>query len=135
MAQNTQPIFPLVPKINFGFVTTANTAKDGTGTIVPVFTAGAFGSRLDTIRIRARGTNVATVLRVFINNGQTNTTATNNTLFTERTIASTTLSEVAALAETEISFTTALPAGYVVFVTIGTTIAAGLNVTGVGGDY
>ena len=75
------------------------------------------------------------MLRVFLNNGSTNATAANNTLYTESTIAATTLSEVAALADTEISMLLPLPAGYKVNITIGTTVAAGLAVTGVGGRY
>ncbi len=132
---NTSPIYSGTPNVGWGTVTTANTAKDGTGTVVTVFTAGADGGRCDYVRVRALGTNTATVLRVFINNGSTNATATNNTLFTEATIASTTLSEVAALAETTINLGVALDAGYKINITIGTTVAAGLAVTGVGGDY
>jgi len=80
MTANTQPIFPLTPKVSWGTVTTANTAKDGTGTVVTVFTAGADGSRIDQIKVRALGTNVATVIRFFVNNGSTNATAANNSL-------------------------------------------------------
>lgn len=129
------PIFPQTPKISWGNIATANTAKDGTGTVVTVFTAGANGSRLDTIKVRALGTNVATVLRIFINNGSTNATAGNNTLYHEVTIAATTLSEVAALADTEIALDLALPIGYKINITIGTTVAAGLQVAAVAGDY
>lgn len=135
MAANTAPIYPLTPNVAWGTVATANTAKDGTGTVVTVFTAGANGARVDKVKIRAAGTNIATVLRVFINNGSTNATAGNNTLFMEATIAITTLSEVAALADNEILLGLVLPAGYKVNITIGTTIAAGLAVTGVGGDF
>lgn len=132
---NTTPIYSGNPNTAWGTVATANTAKDGTGTVVTVFTAGADGGRVDYLRIRAAGTNIATVLRVFINNGSTNATPANNTLFTESTIAATTLSEVAALAETTITLGLSLDAGYKILITIGTTVAAGLAVTGVGGDY
>lgn len=132
---NTKPIYSAQPVIGFGVVATANTAKDGTGTVVTVFTAGSAGGRIERIKVRAKGTNVATVLRVFINNGSDPTTATNNTLFTEATIAATTLSEVAALADNEIVMNLALPAGYKINVTIGTTVSAGLHVTGIGGSY
>lgn len=145
MAANTQPIFPLTPKVSWGTVTTANTAKDGTGTVVTVFTAGADGSRIDQIKVRALGTNVATVLRFFVNNGSTNATAANNSLIHETTIASTTLSETAALTDNNITISVNttetvvpipyLPAGYKINVTIGTTVAAGLQITVHGGDY
>ena len=133
---NTKPIYSSVPIINWGTVAAANTAKDGTGTVVTVFTADASnGGRVEKLKVRAAGTNVATVLRVFINNGSTNATPANNTLYTEATIAATTLSEVAALADTEIALNLALPAGYKINITIGTAVAAGLAVTGVGGKY
>lgn len=145
MPANTTPIFPLTPDIQWGKLTTANTAKDGTGTVVTVFTAGANGSKIDQIKVRALGTNVATVLRLFVNNGNANTVADNNSLIHEVTIPATTLSEVAALADTDITITkntteTAvpipyLPAGYKLNATIGTTIAAGIQITVHGADY
>ena len=136
MAANTVPIFPIAGQISFGTITTANTAKDGTGTVVTVFTADATnGSRIDSIVVRPKGTNVATVLRVFINNGADNTVSANNTLFAERTIPASTLSEVAELAGTTVTMNLVLPAGYKVNCTIGTTVAAGLALTAVGGKY
>jgi hypothetical protein len=137
MAANTNPVFPLTPKISWsGLLQTANTAKDGTGTVELVATAHATnGSRLDYLRVRAVGTNVATVLRVFINNGSDPTVAGNNVLFTEATIAATTLSEVAALTEYTIPLDLPLPPGYRVYCAIGTTVAAGLRITAVFADY
>jgi hypothetical protein len=143
MAGNTAPIYSRIGDIQWGsLITTANTAKDGTGTVVTIFTADATnGGRVERIRIRAAGTNVATVLRVFVNNGSTNTTASNNSLLTEITVAATTLSEVAALTIVEIPNSVdgilplVLPPGYKLNITIGTTISAGLYVTAIGGKY
>jgi hypothetical protein len=136
MPANTAPIYSRTPQVEWGTINTANTAKDGTGTVVTVFTADASeGGRVEKLKVRALGTNVATVLRVFINNGSTNATAANNTLYAEATIAATTLSEVAALADTEITLGLPLPPGYKLNITIGTTVAAGLHVTAVGGKY
>jgi hypothetical protein len=135
MAANTDPIFTKTPKIAWGTITTANTAKDGTGTVVTIFTAGADGARVDRIVARALGTNVATVLRVFINNGSDSTVAANNTLVAEKTLPSTTLSEVAELANQEVAGTWVLPAGYKINITIGTTVAAGYAVSAHGGDF
>lgn len=144
MPANTSPLFPLTPKVSWAPLTAANTAKDGTGTVATVFTAGANGARIDQIKVRALGTNVATVLRLFVNNGSANSSAANNALIHEATIAATTLSEVAALADNDITITKGanvvppiqfLPAGYKLNVTIGTTVAAGLEVTVFGADY
>lgn len=135
MAANTSPIFALTPVIGYGTVATANTAKDGTGTVVTVFTAGADGAFVEDITFRAAGTNVATVARVFINNGSTNATATNNTLFKEITLPATTLSETVELPDIVLNINKRLPAGYKLNITIGTTVSAGYAVTACGGDY
>jgi hypothetical protein len=134
--QNRYPSYPLVPNNDWGTVLTANTAKDGTGTQVTVFTANATnGSRVDRMKIRRSGTNVATVLRVFINNGATNATPANNTLYTELTVPACTVSEVAAQDDLEIALDMALDPGFKINVTVGTTIAAALHVTVEGGDF
>ena len=136
MAVTALPIFAQTPVFTVGAtVTTANTAKDGTGTVVLLYTAGSNGSRLDTIKVRSTGTAVATVIRIFVNNGATNVTATNNSLYVEATIAATTLSEVAALTDNVITMNISLPATYRVYATIGTSVATPLQVSAVGGDY
>jgi len=138
MAANTNPIYTLSPDIQWGTtaITTANTAKDGTGTVLTAFTADATnGGYVQKIRFRAAGTNVATVARVFINNGGTNATAANNILYEDITLPATTNSEVAQLTNQEIILNFALPPGYKLNVTIGTTVAAGYYVTIIGGKY
>jgi hypothetical protein len=146
MAANTAPIFTLAPDVQWGIadgnggsagpLKTANTAKDGTGTVLTVFTADATnGGFVQRIKARPVGTNTASVLRVFLNNGSTNATIANNALFAELTLAATTLSEVGALASYEEFLNFALPIGYKLNVTLGTTVAAGYVVTVIGGKY
>jgi hypothetical protein len=138
MPANTDPIYSRLADVQWGATTvaTANTAKDGTGTVLTVFTADATnGGYVQRIRFRAAGTNVATVARVFINNGSANSTAANNILWDEITLSATTLSEVAALATYELPLNFALPAGYKINVTVGTTVSAGYYVTVIGGKY
>lgn len=137
MAAGTTPIFCAAPResgITTG--TSANTAKDGTGTVATVFTAGGNGSKVDEIRFLHMGTNVATAVRIFVNNGSTNATAANNNLIFELTMAANTASEVAAQVFQVITFSNlVLPAGYKLNVTIGTAIASGIMVTALGGDF
>ena len=145
MAANTAPIYTLTPHIEWGStdgnggaagsLKTANTAKDGTGTVLTVFTAGVDGSYIQEIRARAAGTNVASVLRVFLNNGSTNATLANNILIAELPLPATTLTEVAALSDYTIQIQRAIPAGYTLNVTLGTTVAAGYFVSCFGGNY
>ena len=137
MAANTNPIYSLAPSIQWGAtaLATANTAMDGTGTVLTVFTAGSEGSYVSRMRFRAIGTNIATVARVFINNGSTNATPANNVLFSEITLAATTASANSALAEYEMPLGFALPAGYKLNVTVGTTVASGYMISVLGGVY
>ena len=147
MAQNTNPIFPLIPVNSWVSGTaatagtaglTANTTTDLTsGTIYgPIETAGAVeGSRLDFIKVRALGTNVATVIRIWLNNGSVTTTAANNTLYLERTLSSTTVSQTAEQPDIILPLNISLAAGYRVYATFGTAVAAGFHLTAIGGDY
>jgi len=147
MAQNTSPIFPLTP-INTWVSgvaanaatpgVTANTTKDLTsGTIYgPIFTGKAVdGSRLDFIKVRPLGTNVATVVRIWINNGSATGTAANNTLYLERTLSSTTNSETAEQPDIALPMSISIPAGYRIYATFGTAVAAGFHLTAIAGDY
>ena len=136
MAANTTPIFVLTPKTDWSTVIqTANTAMDGTGTVLTCFTAGADGGFVNRLTVRALGTNVATVLRVFLNNGDTNATAANNALLVDISLPATTASNTTALNPVDIPLNIAIPAGYKLNITIGTTVAAGYLVTAIGGDY
>lgn len=138
MAANVSPIYSLLGSVQWGssVLQTANTALDGTGTVLTTFTADATnGGYVQRIRFRAAGTNVATVARVFINNGSANSTPANNILWDEITLPATTASAVAALLNQELYFGFALPPGYVINVTVGTTVAAGYYVTVIGGKY
>lgn len=146
MTQNTSPIFTLTPRVSWGSVDdnsgatagpvlSANVAMDGTGFVTPVFTAGANGSYIQRLIARPVGTNVVTVMRVFLNNGSTNATQANNVLIGEITLPATTAIATAALQGVELAFNFAIPAGYVVNVTLGTAVAAGYRVSIVGGDY
>jgi hypothetical protein len=145
LTANQNPIFTLVPDIQWGSadgnggtagpLKTQNTAVDGTGTVLTVFTAGANGSYVSKLIARPAGTNIATVLRVFINNGSTNATAANNILIGEATLPASTANAAAALQPVELPLNFALPAGYKINVTLGTTVAAGYCASVFGGDY
>lgn len=61
--------YAATPRAALGQVSVANTARDGTGTLATIFTAGASGSRIDDIYIQATGTTTAGVVRLFIHDG------------------------------------------------------------------
>lgn len=135
MAANTAPIFPLTPKATWATITAANIAKDGTGVVNNICTAGANGAFVENIRAMSLGTNVATVLRIFLNNGASSAVAANNTLLYEKTLPATTLTEVAAQAEQVITLNRAIPAGYKLNAVLATAVAAGVAVAVTSGDY
>lgn len=125
-------------------------AYDGTeaaGTAMALaYTVGANGGRVDKVIVRPSGTNgaapstasAATCLRVWVNNGSANTTAGNNALVAEATIATFTPSAVAALAGYEIPLNLVLPAGYKIFVGIATAVGGtndALAVSCFGADF
>ena len=128
MPANTNPIFPLVPKCGAATLTTAATEKDGS-TATSLLVAGENGTRLERIVAKPIGTNVATVLRLFM------TGTGYNTIIAEQTIAESTASEVEALAEYIIALDYALPVGATLKAALGTTVAAGIQVTVFAGDY
>lgn len=135
MTMTATPVFVQTPNVSWGKVKTENTALDGTGTMVTVFTAGANGAKIDKIKVKHAGTAIQTVLRFFINNGSDNEVAANNALWKEQTILAATADADAALAEYEIAADLVLPAGYKMNVAVGTTIVNDLHVIAEGGDY
>ena len=139
MPANTAPIFSIAGEIQWSHnVSAANNTGDLTsGTIYPVFTGGTNGSYVQKIRFRHTGANAAAVVaRVWINNGGTTGTATNNTLFDEITIAANaTFTTNAASINYELPLGFALPTGYIIYVTIGAGASGGIDVTVIGGDY
>lgn len=68
---NQTPRFVEDGKVWAGEISTANTNRDGTGTVATIVTAGAQGSRVDLIRSVAEGTTTAGVVRIFLHDGST----------------------------------------------------------------
>jgi hypothetical protein len=139
MAGNTNPIFSKVGDIQFNStpLLTSNATTDlTTGTSYLIYTADATnGGYVQKIRFRSLGTNVATVVRVWINNGSTIATASNNVLYDELSLASSTASTTSALAVYELPLNFALPPSYTLYCTLGTTVAVGYDATVIGGKY
>lgn len=137
MAANNNPIFVLLAKNSWATtLTAANTAKDGTGTAPEIFAADATnGGFVNKVVAMPLGTNVATVLRIFLNNGSSSATAANNTMIAQVTLPATTNTETAALAWVEIPINLAIAPGYKLLATLGTAVSAGYAISAHGGDY
>lgn len=61
----TSPIFVGTPKAPQVRISTANTGRDGTGTLGTIHTAGGSGAFFKGIRVQAHGTTTAGVVRIF----------------------------------------------------------------------
>jgi len=72
MPANTQPIFTLAGNFTPARIAAANTASDGSGTLVTLVTAGANGTRVDGVRFRnaqvTLAASTAMVHRIFLSN-------------------------------------------------------------------
>ena|SRR5688572_27780990 len=126
------PAFAATPRLSNVAISTANTNRDGTGTVGTVFTAGASGSRLERIRIMGVGTVTAGMVRLFIHDGS------NYKLWKEIAVTATTPSGTVAGWEQEIdcSYNGAallLPASY--SLRASTHNAETFHVHAVGGDF
>lgn len=144
MAANTQPIYSIKGDVSTNDGTTMQSVVttatgDYTGASanhVLVYTADATsGGYIRKLRFVAAGTNVATVARIYLNNGSVNTTAANNKLFGQISLPATTASNTAATVEVEYPIEAALNPGFRIYVGVATTVASGWSVTAVAGQY
>jgi hypothetical protein len=139
MPANTSPIFTLVPNATVSTIAAANTARDGSGTLVTAFTAGTNGSRLDFIIFTSSqataGASSARVQRVFL----TDTSGLNPTIISEIVLSAVTASTTAIGATATITFTNGLilKSGQVVKVaqSVYASAADNTSVLARGGDY
>ena len=103
MAANITPIFVLAGNIKPARIAAANTAADGSGTLVTLITAGASGSRVDGVRFRNTSvftTSTANVHRIFLSD----TAGTNDRLIGEVATATATRSATAVGATSIFTF-------------------------------
>jgi hypothetical protein len=145
MPANINPIYSIAGRVdsvannNSGLVVgpTATTTLDGTGTMYKAFTAGANGSYVQKVRFRPVGSPAATVARIFVSSNTT-TSNTNTWLYDEITLPAVTVSQTAATSVFELPLNFALNAGYLLYVTFGTSTGSagtGYSVVTIAGDY
>jgi hypothetical protein len=77
MSVSNVPLFTQTPVWSEVQISVANTARDGTGTLGTVFTAGTNGALIDYVLMQAIVTTAAGMIRLFMNDG------TNKRLFAE----------------------------------------------------
>jgi hypothetical protein len=135
MAANTNPIFGRTPDVQLGGAVlgpSANTAQDGTGAnTTSIFQADTTeGGFVDEIRLKPVGSPAATVVRVFICTvtgaftAGTSNTVVNTAMIAELSLGSVTTSNSVAQNDLSIPIRKALPAGYRLLITFGTSTGA-----------
>lgn len=132
MAANPQ--YAATPKVGIAQISVANTARDGTGTIGTVFTAGANGGRIDSVNIKATGTTTAGMIRLFMHDG------TNSRLLTEVPVMAITAAATSPTFEAQLNANTmsqllpiVVPTGY--SLRASTNNAEQFNIVAMGGDF
>lgn len=73
MAANINPVFTITPRLGMVRISSANTNRDGTGTLGDVITGGTFGTLVDRLQIESTGVTTAGQIRLFIFDGGTTT--------------------------------------------------------------
>ena len=101
---NTTPIFVLTPNFSTAASAAANTASDGSGALVTLFTAGTNGSLISSIKVNnaqiAAALSSAMVVRIFV----TDTVGANPRLVSEAALPAATRSLTAVGATVTINF-------------------------------
>lgn len=103
---------------------------------VKLFTADVTnGGFVQRLRFKSLGTNIATVARIYLNNGSTNTTATNNAFHAEISLPAVTAINTAATVDIDVPLNIALPPSFRLFAGVATTVTAGWVAQAIGGKY
>lgn len=139
MPANTSPIFILTPRTETCEITASNTARDGSGSLVNLFTAGANGSRVDFITFNnAQNTPTSSSLmigRVFV----TDTSGSNPRLLSEISLSAVTASNTAVGATNTIFYSNGLLLGTGQSLRVCQSVYSGsqdkVHVIARGGDY
>ena len=144
MAANFNPIFTVSPEVSDDLTTgfcapillAANDYTGQSANYALVHTAGTNGSYVKKLRVKALGTNIAGVLRIFINNGLTNATQANNVFYGELSLPITTATTTAATVDLEYPMDIQLNPGFRIYVGLGAAaVTAGWICTAVAGQY
>ncbi len=67
----TAPQFITTPKVGVAAVSTANTNRDGTGTIVDIITGASNGTRINEVIVKTTGNPADSVVTLYIYSGST----------------------------------------------------------------
>ena len=94
----TAPQYAATPHLEAAVLSSANSNRDGTGTLVDVVTAGANGTKVDRIIITATATTTVGMIRLYAHDGST------SRLLGEMTVTAVTPSATAMAWQGEFNF-------------------------------
>lgn len=125
------PVYAATPRCGVGQLTVANTNRDGTGTIVTVFTAGSGGSRIDTIVATFRVTNTTGSIVYYLFDGTTYYNLPESQVTPATTVSTT---------QPGLSLVYAIPGGFLILpsgwsLRASATKAESVTVVAIGGDF
>jgi hypothetical protein len=124
----SSPAYTATPRTERATISAANTNRDGTGTIVNLFTAGANGSRVERITVCATGTTTVGMIRFYLFDG------TNTDLWKEVGVTAVTPSSTVAAFTFQLTFL-----GYILSngksIRVSTNNAESFRVIAEGGDF
>ena len=132
MTANQNPIFPLAPVIGANSVGTANTNRDGTGTIATILTAGSNGTAIEEIVVKADGNPADSTIVFYLYDGSA------YHVYDEWDIGDPAAGSatVASYRESRLTPNLKLPSGWSLRASITVAPTAGLvQVIALGGDY
>lgn len=131
MPANTTPILTIISNLGAVAIGTANAGRDGSGTVGTVLTAGANGTRICRIQIKATVTTTAGMVRLYIYTGSV------YYLWREVAVTAVTPSATVAAFESTVELlgerALVLPTGY--SLRASTENGENFNVVADGGDY
>lgn len=133
MAANVSPIFPETPVIGIATLTSATAITSranitGTTGLVQLTPASDDGKRIDSIRVKGKGTTVASILSIWLYNGTTSFLY-DEIVIDAVTASNTAISDLGSRTYSDL----ALPPTYQLYVS--QTVQTDVNVFANGGDY
>ena len=134
------PVFSARPNANSVAISTANAARDGSGTMAILFTAGPSGSRVDQIIIKGISTTTAGIIKLYIGSDADANNTSNTHLIHEVAVLASMPSATVLTYSSVLNSTTnfellplILPAGYTL--RVDTTVPNPFRVSALGGDF
>lgn len=122
------PAFAVTPRMASVNIATANTNRDGTGTVATLITGASTGTRIAEIVIKAKVTTTAGQVRVFLHDG------TNFWAFDEIAVAAATVSNTVQATRVSTTYNNLVLPNASWSIRVSTHNAESIDVTALGAD-